>query len=222
MKISVIIPTLNEAANIASVLNDLQPLRHRGHEIVVIDGGSRDDTVAIVKPLSDHCLVTEPGRANQMQSGAQCATGDVLWFVHADSSIPADADNLLLQALAQTSWGGFPVHLSGRQRVFRVIERLMNFRSALTGILTGDQGIFVERRVFDEVGGFRELPIMEDIDLSTRLKQVARPVFAAGVLGTSSRRWETCGIVLTVIRMWALRLAFYVGVPARYLASHYV
>lgn len=222
MKISLIIPALNEAGNIGILLNTLQPLRQRGHEVIVVDGESADDTVTIASPLCDHYLTCRPGRARQMQVGVEAACGDVLWFLHADSAIPAQADKLISRALTHSDWGGFPVRLSGKQALLRVVERLMNLRSGLTGILTGDQGIFIRRSLYDQAGGFRALPLMEDIDLSTRLRQVMRPAFADSMLGTSSRRWETRGTVRTIVRMWILRLAFYVGVPARYLANYYV
>ena len=222
MKLSIVIPVYNETGNIEELLASLQVFRQRGHELIVVDGGSVDGTREIARPLCDLCLVSERGRAVQMCAGARVASGDVLWFLHADSAVPDQADELIAQVLSDTGWGGFPVHLSGRQWLLRVVERLMNIRSRLTGILTGDQGIFVTRQLFDAVGGFRSLALMEDIDLSTRLKQVMKPVFADGVLGTSSRRWETSGTIRTIIRMWLLRMAFYFGVPAHYLAPYYV
>jgi len=221
MKLSIVIPTLNESANIEALLAALQTFRQRGHEVIMVDGGSTDGTVAIARPYCDQCLGSKRGRAIQMQAGSCVAKGDVLWFLHADSGIPSRADALIAQALVKTEWGGFPVRLSGRQPLLRVVERLMNVRSRWTGILTGDQGIFVTRQLFDRVGGFQDIPLMEDVDLSTRLKRVMRPVFTAGVLGTSSRRWESGGIVRTILRMWLLRTAFYFGVPARYLVSYY-
>ncbi len=222
MKLSIVIPAVNEAGNIETLLTSLQGLRRRGHEIIVVDGGSVDGTTVAARPWCDQCLVSARGRAVQMQAGAHAARGDILWFLHADSSVPPRADALIAQALANTTgWGGFPVRLSGRQRLLRVVERLMNVRSRLSGILTGDQGIFVTRDLFEQVGGFRNLSLMEDIDLSTRLKKVARPVFPVGVLGTSSRRWESGGIVRTIVRMWLLRAAYYFGVPAHYLAACY-
>ncbi len=222
MMLSIIIPVYNEIGNIEELLVRLQGFRLRGHELIVVDGGSTDGTVEIARPLCNQCLVSERGRAVQMAAGACVAVGDALWFLHADSTIPDQADDMIAQVLLNAGWGGFPVRLSGRQRLLRVVERLMNIRSRLTGILTGDQGIFVTRTLFDSVGGFQDLPLMEDIDLSTRLKHVMHPVFAAGVLGTSSRRWESCGTVRTIVRMWLLRMAFYFGVPARYLAHYYV
>ncbi|TCK18328.1 rSAM/selenodomain-associated transferase 2 [Thiogranum longum] len=222
MKLSIIIPVLDEAKTMGTLLNALQSFRERGHEVIVIDGGSGDNSVAIASPRCDLCQVTPAGRAIQMQAGADVANGDVLWFLHADSRVPAGADEMISQVLDHAGWGGFPVRLSGSQRLLRIVERLMNIRSRLTGILTGDQGIFIERQIFDQVGGFQAIPLMEDIDLSTRLKRVTRPAFAGGVLETSSRRWESHGTVRTIVRMWLLRLAFSVGVPAHYLANHYV
>jgi len=221
MKLSIIIPTCNEASGIGALLSGLQPFRQRGHELIVVDGGSRDATRITAHPLCDQCLLTERGRAVQMRAGAQVASGDVLWFLHADSTVPLMADEMIAQVLVNAEWGGFPVRLSGQQRLLRVVERLMNTRSRLTGILTGDQGIFVTRQLFNRVGGFHDMPLMEDIDISTRLKKLERPALTNGVLGTSSRRWEVRGIVRTIVRMWLLRLAFYLGVPARYLAAYY-
>ncbi|VAW79732.1 hypothetical protein MNBD_GAMMA15-870 [hydrothermal vent metagenome] len=158
-----------------------------------------------------------------MQNGATVANGDVLWFLHADSVIHPDCDALIDRTLEHGCWGGFAVRLSGRKLLLRVVESSMNARSRFTGILTGDQGIFVSRKLFYRVGGFTDLALMEDIDLSTRLKRVKRPVFVSGfALGTSSRRWESRGIIRTIIRMWLLRTAFYLGVPARLLAPYYV
>jgi rSAM/selenodomain-associated transferase 2 len=221
MKLSIIIPARNEASGIGALLTALQPLRQRGHEVIVVDGASEDDTPAIARPLCDKCLLSKAGRAVQMRSGTQAASGEVLWFLHADSSVPANADKIIAKVLATTEWGGFPVRLSGRQRLLRIIERLMNTRSRLTGILTGDQGIFVTRQLLDRVGGFCDIPLMEDIDLSARLKSVVRPLLADAVLVTSSRRWEAHGAIRTIVRMWLLRLAFYLGVPARHLAPYY-
>jgi rSAM/selenodomain-associated transferase 2 len=174
MKLSIIIPVRNEALNIAALLASLQPFRQRGHEIIMVDAGSCDGTLAIARPLCDQCLQSERGRAVQMCAGARTASGEVLWFLHADSSVPERADEMIAQVLANAEWGGFPVCLSGRQRLLRIVERLMNARSRLSGILTGDQGIFVTRQLFDRVGGYHDIPLMEDIDLSTRLKRLRR------------------------------------------------
>lgn len=222
LKLSIIIPARNEAQTIGPLLESLQALRARGDEVIVIDGGSEDETLKLARSLCDKCLLSKAGRAKQMRKGAAIASGDILWFLHADSHIHPDSKASIMQALQRASWGGFAVRLSGKKPLLRVVECLMNFRSRLTGVFTGDQGIFVMRELFFRVGGFHDLPLMEDIELSTRLKRVSRPVLVCGArLGTSSRRWESRGVIRTVVRMWLLRLAFYLGVPARLLAPYY-
>ena len=220
MQLSIIIPTLDEAECVVALLQQLQPLRTRGHEVILVDGGSRDATVALAKPLVDKLLVAPAGRARQMNAGAGVAGGQVLWFVHADSIIPDKADVLILKSAGQL-WGRFNVHMSGDRLLLRVVERLMNLRSRITGIATGDQGIFVSRALFKRIGGYTDLPLMEDIDLSKRLKREQRPVCLQNTLTTSSRRWERKGIVRTILMMWYLRLAWFLGVPATRLASRY-
>ncbi len=221
MKLSIIIPVLNEATTIGTLLARLQPLRQRGHEVIVVDGGSHDDTTTHARSFCDRCLISGKGRGIQLQAGADRATGKVLWFLHADSVVPAHADRLIFRALRRSDWGGFPVRLSGRQRLLRLVEWMMNRRSRLTGMLTGDQGVFVSRDLFRRAGGFAPLPLMEDLELSRQLKRCAKPAFAEGVLETSSRRWERAGIVRTILRMWLLRAAWAAGVPASRLAAYY-
>ena len=155
-----------------------------------------------------------------MNAGAAVANGQMLWFVYADSCIPEWADEHILQS-AGLVWGCFNVHLSGDRVLLRVVERLMNLRSRITGIATGDQGIFVSRVLFERIGGYADLPLMEDIDLSKRLKHEQTPVCLHNTLTASSRRWEQKGIVRTVLLMWYLRLAWFLGVPAARLATHY-
>ena len=220
MQLSIIIPTLDEAEAVVALLQQLQSLRARGHEVILADGGSKDDTVALAEPLVDRVLVTAAGRARQMNAGAAVANGQTLWFVHADSRIPERADEYILKS-AGPVWGRFNVHLSGDRMLLRVVERLMNLRSRITGIATGDQGIFVSRALFERIGGYADLPLMEDIDLSKRLKHEQTPVCLHNTLTTSSRRWEQKGVVRTILLMWYLRLAWFLGVPAARLASHY-
>jgi rSAM/selenodomain-associated transferase 2 len=222
LRLSVIVPTLDEAGVVAGVLADLQALRSQGHQLILVDGGSEDGTCAIAAPLVDRLLTAAPGRARQMNSGAAAADGDVLWFVHADSRLPRDAAQAIGAAVARgAGWGRFDVRLSGRQPMLRLVEGLMNLRSRLTGIATGDQGLFVTRTLFEAVCGFRDIPLMEDIDLSRRLKRRQRPACLRRLLVASSRRWEEQGIVRTVLLMWGLRLAWFCGVPARRLAALY-
>lgn len=219
--ISIIIPALNEARHIRKTLLSLQPLRQRGYEVIVVDGGSGDDTVALATPLVDAVLVSPHGRAVQMAAGAEHASHPVLWFLHADTLVPKEADHAIVDALQRSEWGRFDVALSGDQPLLRVVERLINLRSRLSGIATGDQGIFVSRELFQHVGGMPQQPLMEDVELSRRLKRSGRPACLRQRLVTSSRRWEQHGIVRTILLMWWLRAAYAVGVSPQRLARWY-
>ncbi len=222
--ISIIIPVLNEAAVLPACLQALQPLRRQGCELLVVDGGSADATVTIARPLADRVLETPTGRAVQMNAGAQAARGVILWFLHGDSLPPPEAAALIRAALAGSSrhWGRFDVRLSGNRPLLRVVATLMNSRSCLTGIATGDQGIFVRRPAFAQVGGYPAIPLMEDIALSRALKRLSRPVCLLQRLLTSNRRWEQRGIWKTIFLMWRLRLAYFLGTdPARLTRIYY-
>jgi rSAM/selenodomain-associated transferase 2 len=221
IKLSLIIPTLNEAENIAATLAPLQPLRQQGHELIVSDGGSSDATVALAQPLVDHLINSEPGRALQMNSGAALANGDVLLFLHADTQLPDNAAQLIEHALHKKTWGRFDVRLSGTQPLLRLIEFMMNWRSRLTGICTGDQALFISHGIFHALGGFPEIPLMEDIAISAALKQQSRPACIATPVITSSRRWEQHGILRTLFLMWRLRLAYFCGADPERLAARY-
>jgi len=222
-RISVIIPVLNEAGRLAQTLYCLQALRERGHEVIVVDGGSTDDTISEAVPLADRVLQSPRGRARQMHAGTCAASGSVFWFLHADTLPPRAADDLILQALAvwQGDWGWFDVRLSGTRTLLRCVAWLMNRRSRLTGIATGDQGIFVRRMAYARAGGFPPIPIMEDIALSRRLRRLYRPRQIDAPLLSSSRRWEKHGVVLTIFTMWCLRLGYFLGIDPRHLARFY-
>jgi rSAM/selenodomain-associated transferase 2 len=222
VRISVIVPTLNEAARIAHSLEPLQALRGDGHELIVVDGGSSDATLGCVEPFADRCLTAVRGRASQMNAGAEAACGDVLWFVHADTRAGAEQGRAVVSACADAeAWGRFDVRLSGRQLLLRAVERMMNLRSRVTGLATGDQALFVTRRLFDRVGGFPQIPLMEDIEISRRLRRLRPPLCLHETVVTSSRRWETQGVTRTMALMWYLRAAYAVGVPAHRLAALY-
>lgn len=221
-RISVVVPVLNEAGRIVETLDALQAMRGRGHEVVIADGGSADGTTELARPLADRLVSSPRGRARQMNAGARAASGDVLWFLHADTVAMPEADRLILEALGQTgNWGRFDVRLSGRHRMLRVVETMMNLRSCLTGIATGDQGVFVRRGIFDAVAGFADIPLMEDIALSRRLKRYGRPACVRGRLTTSSRRWERNGVARTIAVMWWTRLAYFLGADPGKLAQAY-
>ena len=220
--LSIIIPTLNEAGQIAATLAPLQPMRGRGGEVIVADGGSEDATVAIATPLCDRVISAPRGRARQMNAGAATARGAVLWFLHADTLAPSDADLTVLDSVTKGAlWGRFAVRLSGSHPALRIIERMMNLRSCLTAIATGDQGLFVRRDAFARVGGYRDLPLMEDIELSRALKRLGHPACLRQTVVTSSRRWEQHGIWRTVLLMWRLRLRWFLGADAESLARRY-
>ena len=222
MKVSIIIPVLNEAEHIVDTLTSLSVFRNQGHEVIVVDGGSTDLTVAQAEPLADKVLHGDRGRALQMNTGIEAATGDVLLFLHADTKLPDDALTAVSQTIADGYfWGRFDVRLSGRQFMLRIIERMMNIRSCVTGIATGDQAIFISRECLDIVGRYSALPLMEDIDYSKRLREVGWPACLKKAVVTSSRRWEDRGVWKTVLLMWRLRLLYFLGVPAEKLAEQY-
>jgi rSAM/selenodomain-associated transferase 2 len=219
--LAIIVPVLDEAAIIVGALQALAPLRNRGAELIVVDGGSRDATAELAAAHADRVIRTARGRAAQMNAGARVARADALLFLHADTRLPQDADRLVLCALANNEWGRFDVRIEGRSPLLAVIARLINWRSRLTGIATGDQAMFVARRVFAEVGGFPEIPLMEDIALSRRLKRIARPACLNAQVATSGRRWERGGVLRTMLLMWRLRLAFFFGADPAALAKRY-
>jgi rSAM/selenodomain-associated transferase 2 len=221
--LSIIIPVLDEAAAIVSALEALAPLRERGAETIVVDGGSADNTTLLAAPLVDRVIASARGRATQMNAGAAIANGDVLLFLHADTRLPADADRLVLDGLrgSRRSWGRFDVTIEGRHPLLPVVAALMNGRSRLTGIATGDQAMFVTRDGFNAAGGFPEIALMEDIELAHRLKRVSPPLCLRARVTTSGRRWEQRGVLRTIFLMWGLRLAYFFGAKPDALARHY-
>lgn len=221
MKLSIVVPTLNEAAGIVATLASLQTLRDQGHQVIVVDGGSRDGTAALAAPLADRVLSAPRGRARQMNLGAAAANGDVLLFLHADTRLPEQAASAVQAALKHRRWGRFDLRLEGRPRMLRVVACLINLRSHLTGIATGDQAMFMDRGAFDTVGGFPNQPLMEDIALSRRLKRLGPPACLRERVVTSGRRWESQGLWRTILLMWSLRFDYWRGVPAEVLAARY-
>jgi len=223
MRISVVIPALDEAAGIGAVLASLQAMRARGADVIVVDGGSGDATVAIVEPLADAVIGAPCGRARQMNAGAAVARGNVLLFLHADTRLPADADLQIRAGLesGERVWGRFDVRIDGRARILRVVATLMNLRSRLSGIASGDQAMFMTRAAFDAAGGFPDQELMEDIELSRRLLRLSRPLCLAGPARTSGRRWETRGVWRTIYLMWRLRWLYARGESPARLAEWY-
>jgi rSAM/selenodomain-associated transferase 2 len=222
-RLSIIIPTLNEAGTLPATLAALQSCRRQGHEVIVVDGGSRDATPALAHPLADRVCHTAPGRAIQMQSGAAVARGSILWFLHADTLPPADAARAIIRALAtgKYQWGYFRVRFPGASRSLGLVAALMNIRSRLSRIATGDQGIFVTRELFTRVTGFPLIPLMEDIALTRTLKRHAPRVCLDCTLTTSARRWRRHGTLRTILLMWALRSGYFFGISPQVLAKYY-
>jgi len=220
--LSVVIPTLNEAASISGTLSCLQAMRGRGVEVILVDGGSSDGTPDLARPWVDRIVNSDPGRARQMNCGARFAVTDTLWFLHADTRVPETADEMLTNALGDSGqWGHFAIRLSGDDGVYRVIEWFMNQRVRWTATVTGDHGLFVRRKLFAEVAGYPDIPLMEDIALSQRLRRHGPPCRAPARLVTSSRKWEREGVLRTVVRMWLIRAAYRAGVCPERLARWY-
>ena len=223
MKLSIIVPVLDEAHGIAAALEALQPLRARGHEVIVVDGGSADGTAALAAPLADRVIAAPRGRASQMNQGAAAAVGEVLLFLHADTRLPPAADRLVQEALGggRCCWGRFDVRIEGRSPLLAVVGYCMNLRSRLSGIATGDQAIFATRAAFGRVGGFPEIALMEDIAFSKRAKRLSAPACLRAAATTSGRHWDRHGVLRTVVLMWRLRLAYFFGARADELARLY-
>jgi rSAM/selenodomain-associated transferase 2 len=218
----IVVPVLNEAQGIQATLQALALLRQRGARVVVVDGGSQDDTRALAQAHADAVIEGQRGRALQMNAGAALGWGEVLLFLHADTKLPEHADAHLLQALSQGHvWGRFDVRIDGRPRMLAVVAAMMNLRSRWTGIATGDQAIFMRRETFAQVGGFAPQPLMEDIDLSQRLRAVGPPACLRQRVLTSGRRWEQRGVWRTIALMWRLRWRYWRGESAHSLAEDY-
>jgi rSAM/selenodomain-associated transferase 2 len=226
MRLAIVIPTLNEAATVEQTLRALAPLRQRGVCVIVADGGSADDTVARAAPLADRVLGAPRGRALQMNAGTrapEALAADVLLFLHADTTLPHDADRIVLRSLANSTrvWGRFDVEIEGRSPWLRPVGAMMNLRSRLSGIATGDQALFVERSSFLALEGFAPIPLMEDIEFCRRAKRLSRPLALRERVRTSGRRWERHGVLRTILLMWQLRCAFFFGADPADLAQRY-
>jgi glycosyltransferase involved in cell wall biosynthesis len=212
----------NEGAVLTQLLDHLAHWRDRGCEIVIVDGASTDGSAEIARAEGFKVLDAPPGRARQMNAGASATLAPILMFLHADTRLPPEADQMALGAVSgRHVWGRFDVTIEGRPLMLRVIGTMINLRSRVTAIATGDQAIFVRRDRFDELGGFAELPLMEDIELSRRLRVISRPACLAAKARTSGRRWETYGVWRTIFLMWFLRQAYWLGVAPDKLAARY-
>ena len=221
MALSIIIPVLDEAANIEPLLLRLAAMRRAGAQLVGVAGGSVDGTAALAGSHADLVLTAPRGRALQMHAGALAASGETLLFLHADTVLPPRAGELIAQALRAHAWGRFDVTLDGAHPLYRVIAAMMNLRSRLSAIATGDQAMFMRRDFYFEAGGYAPLALMEDIEFCKRARRLARPACLRERVRTSARRWEKNGIWRTVLLMWRLRLAYFLGADPETLALRY-
>ncbi|MDE2117397.1 MAG: TIGR04283 family arsenosugar biosynthesis glycosyltransferase [Betaproteobacteria bacterium] len=225
MRLSIIIPVLNEAERLPGLLQHLASLCDC--EVIVVDGGSEDDSRQAASRAGARVISSKRGRARQMNAGAAAARGDILLFLHADTTLPSSAERAIEAAVRhggranEYAWGRFDVRITGCSLMLRVVAYLMNWRSRLTGIATGDQAIFMTRRAFDSVSGFPDQPLMEDIELSRRLLALSRPICLKDRVATSGRRWEAQGVWRTMWLMWRLRWAYWRGTDAAELARLY-
>ncbi|MGD9631899.1 MULTISPECIES: TIGR04283 family arsenosugar biosynthesis glycosyltransferase [unclassified Afipia] len=221
--LTIIIPVLNEAQEIDAALGALQSLRGSGVEVIVVDGGSADMTLAVASEFCDLAIAAPRGRASQMNAGAALARGRYLLFLHSDTTLPDRACEEIATALGDSGglWGRFDVKIRSDLAALGIVARLMNSRSRLTGIATGDQAIFVRRDVFERIGGFPDIPLMEDLAISKVLRRLGRPACLSLKVTTSGRRWEKHGVLRTIVLMWRLRLAYFLGADPFDLAVRY-
>jgi len=222
-RLAIIVPILNEREGLETLLDHLETWRQRGAEIIVVDGGSDDKSESLVEARVFPVIRSARGRATQMNAGARSSQSPFLLFLHADTRLPENADVQVTGHLvrSQSTWGRFDVRIDGRSRLLPIIGAMMNLRSRLTGIATGDQTLFMTRTLFEQVGGFPEQPLMEDVEICKRLKQISPPVCLKDRVVTSGRRWDQCGGWRTIVLMWQLRWAYWRGVPADQLAARY-
>jgi len=232
LKLSIIIPILNEADNLTKLVAHIIRLNPTPQQVILVDGGSVDDSVTVAKEMLKsteiaqsaidwHIIESTVGRAQQMNAGAMLATGDMLLFLHADTELPADAIDSVQQAIAQYDWGRFDVRLDSHEPLLKIVGFMINQRSRLMGIATGDQAIFIKKSLFGRMHGYPDQPLMEDIELCKRLKKIARPACLKTKVTTSARRWQQHGTWRTIFLMWQLRFDYWRGVSPSVLKQRY-
>ncbi|WP_238050773.1 TIGR04283 family arsenosugar biosynthesis glycosyltransferase [Psychrobacter sp. Ps2] len=232
LNLSIIVPLLNEANNLPELIAHIVHLDPAPQQVILVDGGSVDGSVAIAKSVLKsteiaqsiidwHIIESRVGRAQQMNAGAVLATGDVLLFLHADTELPACAIDNIQQAIAQYDWGRFDVRLDSHEPLLSIVGLMINQRSRLMDIATGDQAIFIKKSLFEQIGGYPDQPLMEDIELCKRLKKISRPACLKSKVTTSARRWQQHGIWRTIFLMWQLRFDYWRGVSPNVLKQRY-
>jgi len=220
--ISIIVPVLNEATCLNSLLVQLEDWRNDKDEVIFVDGGSEDASRNMILASGFRLIKSELGRAKQLKQGAMSAKGDVLWFLHADSDISEiSRESLLSHTHNESFWGFFKINISDRALIFRIIAFCMNCRARCTRVATGDQGIFVSKSLFMKVGAYPDIKLMEDIELSCSLKHRAAPTILRGPINTSARRWRANGVVQTILLMWVLRMGWFLGCSDRTIRRLY-
>ena len=223
--LSIIVPLLNERALLPAVLPTILRLQqsHGAVEWLFVDGGSGDGSVEYLQAQGLRVIASDAGRARQMNAGAAQASGAWLLFLHIDTLLSTEALTALRRHCEERppGWGRFDVRIHGRSSMLKVVASMMNWRSRITGIATGDMGIFVHREVFMAVSGFPEQPLMEDIEISRRLKRTSRPYCLSQPVITSGRRWDEKGVWATILLMWRLRIAYFMGRSADDIARRY-
>ena len=224
MKISIIIPALNESLLLQRLLYSLKKIIDFQTEIIVVDGGSNDNTVEIASKHAHQVFVTEQGRALQMNYGATFAKGEVLFFLHADSSLTAEAFNNLKELIKKPEYvgGAFRLQIDSNKLLLSIISQAVNLRSRFFHLVYGDQGIFVRKKIFLEIGKFLVTPLMEDVEFYGRLRASGKTVILNEKILTSARRWEKEGILYATFRNWLLLIMYYTGVPAKRLEKMYL
>lgn len=238
IKLSIVIPLLNEADNLPKLMGHLAHLNPAPYQVILVDGGSTDNSVAIAKELIESLIDSSPsvisgqvidwqiiesaaGRALQMNAGAELATGDVLLFLHADTQLPNHAIADITSAVRQAAWGRFDVRLDSSAWMLKVVSQMINWRSRFSGIATGDQAIFIKKPLFEQLGGYPQQPLMEDIELCKRLKAIGKPACLRSKVITSARRWQQYGTWRTIGLMWHLRFDYWRGVSADNIKQRY-
>ena len=221
MRLSIVVPFLNESAQLPQLIDQLRQLQSEC-EVILVDGGSDDGSAELAAAAGLRVISSGRGRARQMNAGAAVAGGDCLLFLHADTRLPRNAVEAVAKALAgKKCWGRFDIRISGGSICFPLMAALVNWRSRISGIATGDQALFVRRELFERLGGFPDQPLMEDIELSKSLLPFSRPACIRARATTSGRRWQKYGVLRTVLLMWRLRFDYWRGVPAENLARLY-
>ena len=219
--LSIVIPTLNEETSLPRLLAQLHSKKSNTTEIIVVDGGSTDQTLTNIVETADLIIKSQPGRAEQMNAGAARAKGRCLWFLHADSKVDFDFETIITSSLGQHTWGWFDIRIDHRQKIFRMIEFMMNTRSRLTSVATGDQGLFMLKDIFVQSEGFPKIALMEDVAFAKKLRKLSKPFVSQHRVRTSARHWIENGPIQTIVKMWILRLLFCLKVSPVWLEKLY-